>query len=117
MRPSPPLWLGIVTAAALIVAESLVVEVLGRVGPRTIFGAVYLLGVLVISLGWGVGLALATTLASAAVYLEIHLAGPGLLPADAQNFVAVAVFVPIALLANVLGAHARGRAAEARRSA
>jgi signal transduction histidine kinase len=58
-----------------------------------------------------------TTLVSAAVYLEIHLAtGNGLLPADPQNLVAVAVFLPIALLTNVLGAQARLRAAEARRA-
>ena len=116
-RPSPPLWLGIVVAAVLILGETVLVELLGRVGPRMIFGAVYLLGVLVISFGWGIGLSVVTTLVSAVVYLEIHLAtGNGLLPADPQNLVAVAVFVPIALLTNVLGAQARQRAAEARRA-
>jgi len=116
-RHSSPLLLGILTAAVLILAETLIVELLGRVGPRMIFGAVYLLGVLLISLGWGFGLAVTTILISTAVYLEIHLAGNGLLPANPQNLVAVAVFVPIALLANILGAHARMRAAEARRAA
>lgn len=117
-RPSPPLWLGIVVAAVLIATETLLVELLGRVGPRMIFGAVYLLGVLVISFGWGIGLAVSTTLVSAAVYLEIHLAAAnGLLPDHPENLVAVAVFVPIALLANVLGAQARLRAADALRAA
>ena len=117
-RPSPPLWLGIVVAAVLIVAETLLVQLLGRVGPRMTFGVVYLLAVLVISFGWGLGLAVMTTVLSAAVYLEPHLgAGDGLLPVDPQNLVALAVFVPIALLANVLGAQARLRAAEARRAA
>ena len=98
-RPSPPLWLGIIVAAVLILGETVLVELLGRVGPRMIFGAVYLLGVLVISFGWGIGLSVVTTLVSAVVYLEIHLAtGNGLLPADPQNLVAVAVFLPIALL-------------------
>jgi signal transduction histidine kinase len=116
-RLSPPLWLGVILAAVLILAETVVVELLGRVGPRMIFGAVYLLGVLVISFGWGIGLSMVTTLVSAAVYLEIHLAtGNGLLPADPQNLIAVAVFLPVALLANVLGAQARLRAAEARRA-
>jgi hypothetical protein len=101
----------------LILGETVLVELLGRVGPRMIFGAVYLLGVLVISFGWGIGLSVVTTLVSAVVYLEIHLAtGNGLLPADPQNLVAVAVFLPIALLTNVLGAQARQRAAEARRA-
>jgi signal transduction histidine kinase len=116
--PSPPLWLGIVVAALLIITETAVVELLGRVGPRMIFGAVYLLGVLAISIGWRLGLAVSTTVVSAAVYLEVHLAaGDGLLPANPQNLVAVAVFVPVALLANVLGAQVRLRAAEARRAA
>ena len=101
----------------LIVTETLLVQLLERVGPRMTFGVVYLLGVLVISFGWGLGLAVMTTVASAAVYLETHLgAGDGLLPVDPQNLVALAVFVPIALLANVLGAQARLRAAEASRA-
>jgi len=113
-RPSPPLWLGIVVAAVLIVTETFLVQLLERVGPRMTFGVVYLLAVLVISFGWGLGPAVITTVASAAVYLETHLgAGDGLLPVDPQNLVALAVFVPIALLANVLGAQARLRAAEA----
>jgi signal transduction histidine kinase len=114
---SPPLWQGIVIAVVLIVAETWLVYVLERVGPRMIFGVLYLLGVLVISFGWGIGLGVLTTVVSAAVYLEVHLRGNGLLPATPQNLVAVAVFVPVALLANVLGANARARAAEARSAA
>ncbi|AGB23894.1 histidine kinase,GAF domain-containing protein [Mycobacterium sp. JS623] len=114
---SPPLWQGIVIAVVLIVAETWLVYVLERVGPRMIFGVLYLLGVLVISFGWGIGLGVLTTVVSAAVYLEVHLRGSGLLPATPQNLLAVAVFVPVALLANVLGANARARAAEARSAA
>jgi signal transduction histidine kinase len=118
VRPSPPLWLGIVVAAVLIVAETLLVRLLGRVAPHNTFGALYLLGVLVISAGWGIGLAVVTTLVSAAVYLEIHLAaGGGLLPANTQDLVALAVFLPIALLANALVGQARLRAADASRAA
>jgi len=116
-RHSPPLWLGIVVAAVVIVTETVLVQFLGRLEPRMSFGAVYLLGVLIISFGWGIGLAVVTTLVSAAVYLEVHLAGNGLLPDNPRDLVALAVFVPIALLANVLGAQARLRAAEARRAA
>jgi signal transduction histidine kinase len=117
-HPTPPLWLGVVVAVVLIVTEALLVQLLERAGPRMTFGVVYLLAVLVISYGWGFGLALVTTLVSAAVYLETHLvAGSGLLPVDPENLVALAVFVPIALVANVLGAQARLRAAEARHAA
>jgi signal transduction histidine kinase len=118
VRPSPPLWVGIVVAAVLIVAETLLVRQLGQLAPRSTFGAVYLLGVLVISAGWEIGLAITTTLVSAVVYLEIHIsAGSGLIPTNPQDLVALAVFLPIALLANVLVGQARLRAAEANRAA
>jgi signal transduction histidine kinase len=118
VRPSPPLWVGIVVSAALIVGETLLVRLLERIAPHNTFGAVYLLGVLVISACWGVGLAVTTTLVSAAVYLEVHVAaGNGLLPASPQDLVGLAVFLPIALLANVLVGQVRLRAAEARRTA
>jgi K+-sensing histidine kinase KdpD len=97
--------LGIVVAAMLIVTETALVQLLERVGPRMTFGVVYLLGVLVISYGWGLGLSLMTTCVSAAVYLQTHLVASGaLLPVDPQGLVTLAVFIPIALVANVLGA-------------
>jgi signal transduction histidine kinase len=115
-HPSPPLWTGIVVASVLIVSEALVVGLLGRIAPYDIFGAVFLLGVLVISAVWGTGLAVMTTLVSAAVYLEIHL-GAGVVPTRPQDIVALAVFLPIALLANALVGQARVRAVEASRAA
>jgi signal transduction histidine kinase len=116
-RPSPPLWLGIVVAAVLIVAEALIVRLLAHVAPHNTFGVVFLLGVLVISSRWGVGLAVLTTLVSAVVYLEMHLSvGAGFVPAP-QDAVALAVFLPIALLANALVGQARVRAAESSRAA
>ncbi len=64
----PPLWLGIVVAGALLVVEASVVDLLTHIAPHETFGLVFLLGVLVISAGWGMGLAVVMTLASAAVY-------------------------------------------------
>jgi signal transduction histidine kinase len=115
LRPiARPLWLGVVVAAALIVLETALVQLLGHLAPRNTFGALFLLGVLVISAGWGFGLAVMTTLASAVVYLEVHLGtGASLLPTNAQDVVPIAIFLPIALLANVLVGQARLRAAEA----
>jgi signal transduction histidine kinase len=115
LRPTtPPLWLGVVVAAALIALETVVLKLLMRVGDHNTFGALFMLGVLVISAGWGFGLALTTTLVSTVVYLEVHLgAGGGLVPNNPQDALAVAVFVPIALLANLLVGQARVRAAEA----
>ena len=111
---APPLSLGVAVAAILIAAETVLVHVLQQVGPGNTFGAVFLLGILVISAGWGFGLALLTTLASAAVYMYSHLGtGGGLLPTRPQASVAILVFLPIALLANALVGQARLRAAEA----
>jgi signal transduction histidine kinase len=115
VRPStPPLWLGVVVAAAFIAVETVLVQELKQLAPGTSFGALFLLGVLVVSARWGFGLAVTTTLASAVVYLYIHLepAG-GLLPARARDWAAMVIFLPIALLANVLAGQARLRAVEA----
>jgi hypothetical protein len=101
----PPLWLGIVIAGALLVVEASVVDLLTHTAAHGTFGLVFLLGVLVISAGWGMGLAVVMTLASAAVYAYFHVgyfhvgASGGLLTADVAEVVAIAVFLLIAALA------------------
>lgn len=115
VRPTaPPLWLGIVVGAALITAETLLVGQLREIASGNAFGALFLLGVLVVSAGWGFRLAVATSLASALVYVYFHLQTTGaFLPAHRQDAVAIIVFLPVALLANILAGQARLRAAEA----
>jgi signal transduction histidine kinase len=111
LRPQPlPLGVGIAVAAAFIGVETVLVAWFQAAGSEKSFRALFLLGVLVVSAGWGFGLALATTLASAAVYFYFHLDHGG--PIVAHDFLAVFVFLPIALLANFLGRHAQVRAAE-----
>ena len=93
-------------------------RVLASVAPHAILGAVYLFGVLVISTGWDIGLAVATTLVSAVVYLQIHLDSDGSwLPTRPAQLIPLAVFLPIGLLANVLAGRARCRATEINRAA
>jgi signal transduction histidine kinase len=105
LRPTArPLGWGIVVAACFIVAETLVVLYLTRVAPENAFGAIFLLGVLVVSAGWNFGLAITTSIVSTLVYLYFHLDGVA---------AALFVFLPVALLANVLAGQARLRAAEA----
>src|SRR5262245_51330362 len=105
VRPtSPPLWLGILVAAAFITAETLLVFRLRQLASENAFGALFLLGVLVISAAWGFRLAVATTLASAVAYVYFHLGSSG--------WVAILIFLPVALLANVLAGQARLRAVE-----
>jgi signal transduction histidine kinase len=107
LRPTArPLGWGIVVAIAFIVTEVLIVRQFMQFAPDNAFGAIFLLGVLVVSAGWSFGLALATSLASTVVYVYIHLEqGDSFAPA-------LFVFLPIALLANILAGQARARAEE-----
>ena len=102
-----PLVWGVVVAAAFLATETALVLLLQRHAPDDAFGALFLVGVLVVSAGWTFRLAVAMSLVSAAVYGYFHLADSGaLLPA-------LSVFLPLALLANVLAGQARVHAAQA----
>ncbi|MBB5161057.1 ATP-binding protein [Mycobacterium sp. AZCC_0083] len=107
LRPTArPLGWGIVVAVAFIAGETVLVLLLKKIAPENAFGAIFLLGVLVVSAGWSFGLAISTSVVSALVYLYFHLeGGDSLAPA-------LSVFLPLALLANVLAGQARLRAAE-----
>jgi K+-sensing histidine kinase KdpD len=117
VRPTaPPLAVGIAVATSYIVAETLLVYLLEKIAPGMTFGVLFLLGVLVVSAGRGLGLAVTTTLASAVVYAFVHLGADGsIFPIARQDWVTIIIFLPIALLANVLAGQARLRAAEANR--
>lgn len=108
LRPTArPLGWGIVVALAFIVGEIAFVLFMKRTAPDNSYGAVFLLGVLVVAAGWNFGLALATSLVSAAVYVYFHVEdGDSLVPA-------FLIFLPLALLASVLASQARLRTAEA----
>ncbi|CAN5240889.1 hypothetical protein BH11ACT6_BH11ACT6_32300 [soil metagenome] len=109
LRPiAPPLIAGVATAVGLIAFEVVLVHLLKRIAPENAFGAIFLLGVLVVSAGWGFGLALATSLGSALAYTWFHVSeGSGSLAP------AVVVFLTVALLTNLLVGQARLRALEA----
>jgi signal transduction histidine kinase len=115
VRPTaPPRWLGLVVAASFIVAETILVRLLMGVAPGNTFGAVYLLGVLVVSARWGFGLSAMTTLASTLAYGYVHFGGEGrFLPTEVKGWVAILIFLPIAIIANVVAGQARLRTAEA----
>jgi signal transduction histidine kinase len=114
VRPTaPPLWLGIVVAVLFITGETLLVYRLQEIAPENAFGALFLLGVLVVSAGWEFRLAVATSLASALVYVYFHMETTGtFIPTHPQDAVAILIFLPVALLANILAGQARLRAAE-----
>jgi signal transduction histidine kinase len=102
---APPLWLGVVVAAGFLGAEAVLVWWLHRVAPENAYGALFLLGVLVVSATWDFGLAAATSVTSALTYvLLLHRDSLG---------PALVVFLCLALLANVLAGQARSHAADA----
>jgi signal transduction histidine kinase len=114
LRPTTrSLTVGIVVAAMLIAAETLLVYLLKQVAPGMAFGVIYLLGVLVISTGWGFGLAVTMSVASALAFDYFHVQPGGIVPDSAADVVVITMFVVVALAANTLAGLARARAAEA----
>ena len=116
VRPTPPpLWQGFIAAAALIGVETAVVVVLKHFAPTMAFGTVYLLGVLLVGMAWGFGLAAITALVSAVAFDVCRSWPDGFAVTQLQNWVVVAVFFVVALLANSLAGLARASAIEADR--
>ncbi|MBE1550584.1 signal transduction histidine kinase [Mycobacterium sp. OAS707] len=119
VRPTaPPMWVGLLVAAAAISAETLLVVVLRTLAPMDTFGVVYLLGALVVAIGWGTGLAAVTSVVSAFGFGYFRdWPDDSFDPTDLRNWVVIGVFLVITLMANTLAGVARARAAEAERIA
>jgi signal transduction histidine kinase len=115
LRPTaPPLALGLAVAASLITAETLLVYLFKQVAPHEVFGVVFLIGVLVVSTGWGFGLAATTSVASALAFNYFRVQpDQSIIPTEADDAVAIIIFLVVALLANTLAYLVRSRAAEA----
>jgi signal transduction histidine kinase len=112
----PPVWLGLVVAAAFIVAESVVVLLLKQVAPGDAFGVVYLVGVLVVSTAWGFGLSATTSVASAVAFDYFRSGSADFTLTRVENWAVIGIFLVVALVANTLAHLARTRAAEAEHS-
>jgi PAS domain S-box-containing protein len=115
LRPTPrPLRLGLAAALAFVVAETLVLYPLERLAFDTALIVVYLLGVVVVAFGWGFWLAAATSLASALAFDYFYLQPAfSFIPARAEDAVALAVFLVVALSVGTLADVAQSHAAEA----
>ena len=113
---TPPWYIGLLVAAGLIAGEVGVVRLLRDPPPHSTYAIVFMFGVLIMSAGWGLGLSLLTTVASAVAYLQVHLDGGPLLPLKPIDVLTLSVFLPIAGLANVLGWQLRTRARDAHQS-
>jgi signal transduction histidine kinase len=115
VRPTaPPIWLGVSVAVAAIFAETLLMSVLRYFAPMDTFGVVYLLGALVVAIGWGTGLAAVTSVVSAFAFGYFrNWPNDSFNPSDLRNWVGLGVFFVATLMANTLAGVARARAAEA----
>lgn len=105
---------GALAAAAVVLVTTLAVYGLREIAPVISLGVVYLLGVLAVSAIWGRWLGIATAVASAIAFNAFHIPPTGRLTiADAENWVALGVFLVTALVAGSLAESARRRAEEA----
>jgi signal transduction histidine kinase len=110
----PSLAVGIVVAVAAIAVETFLVWLLQHQDPGEAFEPIYLLGVLVVSAGWGLGLAVGTSLASAMVLAYVRGWQSGhFVPFNFENGVIVLVFLAVALCTNFVAGLARAREIEA----
>ena len=108
MRPTaPPIWLGIVVAASLMVIETVAVIYLRQLTGKP-FGTLYMISVLVVSTVWGFGLSAITSVFSAMAYAyfrtypHLHFG-----PTELSFWLSIVVFLFVALLANTIAAVAR----------
>jgi two-component system sensor histidine kinase KdpD len=110
----PSRWTGLVVAVAGIALTTLVVFPLKEIAPVAALIIVYLVTVLVVSIGWGWMLGGCTALAGALTFNFFHIPPTGRFTiADAENWVALAVFFVVAMVASSLAQAARHRTQEA----
>ena len=105
---------GLAVAIVLVGVVTGVIFGLREAVPVVSTGIVYLLPVLLVSIYWGVWMGLATSLLSAAAFNFFHLPPTGNFTiSDGENWVALAVFFTIAVIASTLADAARNRQIEA----
>jgi K+-sensing histidine kinase KdpD len=112
----PPIWLGLVATVAAVAVGTLIVYPLKSIAPVGSLGVVYLPGILLISIVWGLRLGLIASLASAIAFNFFQL--PPLhrfTIADEENWVALLTFVIVAAISSTVAGLAREQALEAER--
>ncbi len=105
-------------AIAAVALSTLIVYPLKHVAPVVSLSVVYLPAVLIVSITWGASLGIATAVVSALAFNFFHLPPVGRLTLrDSSNWVALAAFLVVAVIASSVAeiTRARARDAEARR--
>jgi two-component system sensor histidine kinase KdpD len=113
-RRSPAL--GLIVAAGALAVTTAVLYPLEQVASPVSLGVLYLLAVLLVSSLWGLWLGLITSVGAAACFNFFHIPPTGRFTiADAENWVALAVFLVAAAVVSTLSELAGARAREAER--
>ena len=108
--------IGVAVAVMSVAVITVVNYGLREIAPAVSVGVVYLLAVLLVSSYWGLWLGLFTGLLSAAAFNFFHIPPTGRFTiADAENWVALAVFFVAAAVTSTFAELARARAEEAER--
>jgi two-component system, OmpR family, sensor histidine kinase KdpD len=116
MVSRPPIAAGVIAAVAAVTLTTLLLYPLREIAAPVSLGVLYLLAVLLVSSVWGLWLGLLTGLVAAAAFNFFHIPPTGRFTiAEAENWVALAVFVVAAVVVSTLSELARARAGEAER--
>lgn len=111
-RSSRPL--GLLVGVACVVAATALIYPLKQVSPVVSLGVIYVPGVVVVSIFWGLGFGIATSVLSAAAFNFVHLPPRGRFDlADEREWVALLVFVVVAVMTGLVAELARARSNEA----
>ncbi|MEV6925599.1 DUF4118 domain-containing protein [Dactylosporangium sp. NPDC051485] len=118
VRPTPPpIGVGIAVAVALVAAETLLIYPLRTITRAQSLAQIYLLGVVIISMVWGMMLGFATALASILAYDFFYVPPAlGLAVADTRDWAMLAVFAVVAAVIGALADLSRLRAVQAQES-
>jgi len=114
----PSRFTGVLVAVVSVAAATGVIYPLKQVTPVLSLVVLYVLAVVVVSMFWGLGFGIATSILSAAAFNFFHLPPGGRFAlADDREWVALLAFVVVAAATGLLAdlARARGREAEQRR--
>jgi two-component system sensor histidine kinase KdpD len=112
----PGRTIGLAASILAVTLATLAIYPLARIARVESLGVVYLPAVLLISTYWGLALGLVTSLLSATAFSFFHLPPVGRFTiADSRNWVALAAFTVVAVVASTIAELARSRAIEAER--
>src|SRR5438270_10463547 len=105
---------GVVVAIASVAVATAMIYPLKQVTPVLSLGVLYVLAVLVVSMFWGLTFGIATSVLSAAAFNFFHLPPGGRFTlADEREWVALLVFVVVAITTGLVAELARIRSREA----